>query len=157
MQVILLEKISSLGDLGEVVNVKDGYGRNFLIPKGKAKRANAQNMAEFEIKRAELEKQQATLIKASEKKAKALEGLVVNLTQKSGADGKLFGSVTNTDVAEAIVSMGHEVVKSEIRMGSNENLKIIDLTIEEKPTGEISVGAGFGQLDKSSSIDFFSA
>jgi|TARA_B110000971_G_scaffold187541_1_gene196806 large subunit ribosomal protein L9 len=116
MQVILLEKISSLGDLGEVVNVKDGYGRNFLIPKGKAKRANAQNMAEFEIKRAELEKQQATLIKASEKKAKALEGLVVNLTQKSGADGKLFGSVTNTDVAEAIVSMGHEVVKSEIRM-----------------------------------------
>ena len=116
MQVILLEKISNLGDLGEVVNVKDGYGRNFLIPKGKAKRANAQNMAEFEIKRAELEKQQATLIKASEKKAKALEGLVVNLTQKSGADGKLFGSVTNTDVAEAIVSMGHEVVKSEIRM-----------------------------------------
>ena len=116
MQVILLEKISSLGDLGEVVNVKDGYGRNFLIPKGKAKRANAQNMAEFEIKRAELEKQQATLIKASEKKAKALEGLVVNLTQKSGADGKLFGSVTNTDIAEAIVSMGHEVVKSEIRM-----------------------------------------
>ena len=116
MQVILLEKISSLGDLGEVVNVKDGYGRNFLIPKGKAKRANAQNMAEFEIKRAELEKQQATLIKASEKKAKALEGLVVNLTQKSGADGKLFGSVTNTDVAAAIVSMGHEVVKSEIRM-----------------------------------------
>jgi len=116
MQVILLEKISSLGDLGEVVNVKDGYGRNFLIPKGKAKRANAQNMAEFEIKRAELEKQQATLIKASEKKAKALEGLVVNLTQKSGADGKLFGSVTNTDIAEAIVSIGHEVVKSEIRM-----------------------------------------
>ena len=116
MQVILLEKIGSLGDLGEVVNVKDGYGRNFLIPKGKAKRANAQNMAEFEIKRAGLEKQQATLIKASEKKAKALEGLVVNLTQKSGADGKLFGSVTNTDVAEAIVSMGHEVVKSEIRM-----------------------------------------
>jgi len=116
MQVILLEKISNLGDLGEVVNVKDGYGRNFLIPKGKAKRANAQNMAEFEIKRAELEKQQATLIKASEKKAKALEGLVVNLTQKSGADGKLFGSVTNTDVAGAIVSMGHEVVKSEIRM-----------------------------------------
>ena len=116
MQVILLEKISNLGDLGEVVNVKDGYGRNFLIPKGKAKRANAQNMAEFEIKRAELEKQQATLIKASEKKAKALEGLVVNLTQKSGADGKLFGSVTNTDIAEAIVSIGHEVVKSEIRM-----------------------------------------
>jgi len=116
MQVILLEKISSLGDLGEVVNVKDGYGRNFLIPKGKAKRANASNMAEFEIKRAELEKLQATLIKASEKKAKALEGLVVNLTQKSGPDGKLFGSVTNTDVAAAIVSMGHEVVKSEIRM-----------------------------------------
>ena len=116
MQVILLEKIGSLGDLGEVVNVKDGYGRNFLIPKGKAKRANAQNMAEFEIKRAGLEKQQATLIKASEKKAKALEGLVVNLTQKSGADGKLFGSVTNTDIAEAIVSIGHEVVKSEIRM-----------------------------------------
>ena len=116
MQVILLEKISSLVDLGEVVNVKDGYGRNFLIPKGKAKRANAANMAEFEVKRAELEKLQSTLIKASEKKAKAIEGLELNLTQKSGVDGKLFGSVTNTDIAEAIVSMGHEVIKSEIRM-----------------------------------------
>ena len=132
MQVILLEKISSLGDLGEVVNVKDGYGRNFLIPKGKAKRANASNMAEFEIKRAELEKLQATLIKASEKKAKALEGLVVNLTQKSGPDGKLFGSVTNTDVAAAIVSMGHEVVKSEIRMpdGPIKTIGDVDLVVD---------------------------
>jgi len=132
MQVILLEKIGSLGDLGEVVNVKDGYGRNFLIPKGKAKRANAQNMAEFEIKRAGLEKQQATLIKASEKKAKALEGLVVNLTQKAGVDGKLFGSVTNTDITEAIVSMGHKVVKSEIRMpdGPIKTIGDVDLVVD---------------------------
>jgi large subunit ribosomal protein L9 len=116
MQVILLEKISNLGDLGDVVNVKDGFGRNFLIPQGKAKRATEANKAEFEARRAELEKQQAALIKAAEKKAKDLEGFKLDVKQKAGIDGKLFGSVTNIDIAEALTAAKHEVEKSEIRM-----------------------------------------
>jgi large subunit ribosomal protein L9 len=116
MQVILLEKVSNLGDLGDVVNVKDGFGRNFLIPQGKAKRATEANKAEFEARRAELEKQQAALIKAAEKKAKDLEGFKLDVKQKAGIDGKLFGSVTNIDIAEALTAAKHEVEKSEIRM-----------------------------------------
>ena len=116
MQVILLEKVSNLGDLGDVVNVKDGFGRNFLIPQGKAKRATDANKAEFEARRAELEKQQAALIKAAEKKAKDLEGFKLDVKQKAGIDGKLFGSVTNIDIAEALTAAKHEVEKSEIRM-----------------------------------------
>jgi large subunit ribosomal protein L9 len=116
MQVILLEKVSNLGDLGDVVNVKDGFGRNFLIPQGKAKRATEANKAEFEARRAELEKQQVALIKAAEKKAKDLEGFKLDVKQKAGIDGKLFGSVTNIDIAEALTAAKHEVEKSEIRM-----------------------------------------
>ena len=116
MQVILLEKVSNLGDLGDVVNVKDGFGRNFLIPQGKAKRATEANKAEFEARRAELEKQQAALIKAAEKKAKDFEGFKLDVTQKARIDGKLFGSVTNIDIAEALTAAKHEVEKSEIRM-----------------------------------------
>jgi large subunit ribosomal protein L9 len=116
MQVILLEKVSNLGDLGDVVNVKDGFGRNFLIPQGKAKRATEANKAEFEARRAELEKQQAALIKAAEKKAKDLEGFKLDVKQKAGIDGKLFGSVTNIDIAEALTAAKHEVEKSEISM-----------------------------------------
>ena len=116
MQVILLEKVSNLGDLGDVVNVKDGFGRNFLIPQGKAKRATEANKAEFEARRAELEKQQAALIKAAEKKAKDLEGFKLDVKQKAGIDGKLFGSVTNIDIAEALTAAKHEIEKSEIRM-----------------------------------------
>ena len=116
MQVILLEKVPNLGDLGDVVNVKDGFGRNFLIPQGKAKRATEANKAEFEARRAELEKQQAALIKAAEKKAKDLEGFKLDVKQKAGIDGKLFGSVTNIDIAEALTAAKHEVEKSEIRM-----------------------------------------
>ncbi len=116
MQVILLEKVSNLGDLGDVVNVKDGFGRNFLIPQGKAKRATEANKAEFEARRAELEKQQAALIKAAEKKAKDLEGFKLDVKQKAGIDGKLFGSVTNIDIAEILTAAKHEVEKSEIRM-----------------------------------------
>ena len=116
MQVILLEKVSNLGDLGDVVNVKDGFGRNFLIPQGKAKRATEANKAEFEARRAELEKQQAALVKAAEKKAKDLEGFKLDVKQKAGIDGKLFRSVTNIDIAEALTAAKHEVEKSEIRM-----------------------------------------
>jgi large subunit ribosomal protein L9 len=116
MQVILLEKVANLGNLGEVVKVKNGFARNFLIPHGKAKRATPANMAEFETRRAELEKAQGeALAKAQEKGAK-LDGGTVQITQKAGVDGKLFGSVTNYDITDALAKQGFEVHKSEIRM-----------------------------------------
>ncbi|MDX9951971.1 MAG: 50S ribosomal protein L9 [Methylophilaceae bacterium] len=116
MQVILLEKVANLGNLGDVVRVKDGYGRNFLIPQGKAKRATEANKAEFEARRAELEKQQAALLDAAKARGEKLAGYMLQVTQKAGVDGRLFGSVTNTDIAEALSAQGFEVSKSEIRM-----------------------------------------
>lgn len=116
MQVILLEKVANLGNLGDIVKVKDGFGRNFLIPQGKAKRATDSNKAEFEAKRAELEKQQVVLLDAAKERAKALSGFTLSVTQKSGVDGKLFGSVTNTDIAEGLTAKNIKVVKAEIRM-----------------------------------------
>ncbi len=116
MQVILLEKIVNLGGLGDVVKVKDGFARNYLIPHGKAKRATPGNVAEFEQRRAELEQAQAeALAKAQEKGAK-LDGLMLQITQKAGVDGKLFGSVTNVDVAEALKVQGFDIPKAAIRM-----------------------------------------
>ena len=116
MQVILMEKIANLGELGEVVKVKDGYARNYLIPHGKAKRATEANLKAFEARRAELEKAQAaTLAKAKERGAK-LEGLTLQITQKAGVDGRLFGSVTNYDIVEALQKQGHEVERAQIRM-----------------------------------------
>jgi large subunit ribosomal protein L9 len=116
MQVILLEKVANLGNLGDIVKVKDGFGRNFLIPQGKAKRATDSNKAEFEAKRAELEKQQVVLLDAAKERAKVLSGFTLSVTQKSGVDGKLFGSVTNTDIAEGLTAKNIKVVKAEIRM-----------------------------------------
>ena len=116
MQVILLEKVANLGNLGDIVKVKDGFGRNFLIPQGKAKRATDSNKAEFEAKRAELEKQQVVLLDSAKERAKALAGFTLSVTQKSGVDGKLFGSVTNTDIAEGLTAKNIKVVKAEIRM-----------------------------------------
>jgi large subunit ribosomal protein L9 len=116
MQVILLEKIVNLGGLGDVVKVRDGFARNYLIPHGKAKRATPANVAEFERRRTELEQAQAdALTKAQEKSAK-LDGLMVQITQKAGVDGKLFGSVTNVDVSEALKAQGFDVPKAAIRM-----------------------------------------
>ena len=116
MQIILLEKIANLGQLGEVVKVKDGYARNYLIPQGKAKRATEVNLAEFEKRRGELEKAQADALGIAQERATKLDGLLVQLTRKAGVDGKLFGSVTNSDVAEALAAQGYEVPKSVIRM-----------------------------------------
>lgn len=116
MQVILLEKVANLGQLGDVVKVKDGYGRNFLIPQGKAKRATEANLAEFETRRADLEKAQADVQAKAQQRAEALNGVSVEIAQKAGVDGRLFGSVTNTDVAEALTAAGHQVSKSEVRM-----------------------------------------
>ena len=116
MQIILLEKVVNLGQLGDVVKVKEGYARNFLIPHGKAKRATKENLAEFEKRRAELERaQNEALVKAQEQGAK-LDGLTVQITQKAGVDGKLFGSVTNVDVADALKAQGYDVPRANIRM-----------------------------------------
>ena len=116
MQVILMEKVVNLGSLGDVVKVKDGYARNFLIPHGKAKRATAANLKEFEGRRAELEKKAADILTAAQERATRLEGLVVQVTRKAGVDGRLFGSVTNADISEALEAQGLKVPKAEIRM-----------------------------------------
>lgn len=116
MQVILLEKITNLGTLGDVVRVKDGYARNFLIPQRKAKRATAANLAEFEKRRAELEKAHAEILAQAQEKAAKLDGLMVQVTQKAGVDGKLFGSVTNVDISDALKKQGFDVPKASIRM-----------------------------------------
>ncbi len=116
MQVILMEKVANLGNLGDVVRVKDGYARNFLIPHGKAKRATEENLKAFESRRAELERaQNEALAKAQERGAK-LEGVKIQITQKAGPDGRLFGSVTNYDICEVLEKQGHEVERSQIRM-----------------------------------------
>src|SRR4051812_38568917 len=116
MQVILLEKISNVGDLGQVVKVKPGFARNFLIPQGKAKRATAENIKMLEAKRADLEKEAADRLTRSQEQAAALEGMNVRITQKAGVDGRLFGSVTNADIAEALRAQGQAVEKAMVRM-----------------------------------------
>ncbi|KAB2312964.1 50S ribosomal protein L9 [Betaproteobacteria bacterium SCN2] len=116
MQIILMEKVVNLGNLGDVVKVKDGYARNYLIPGGHAKRATPANVAEFEARRAELEKEQAEKFAAAQARAEKLEGLMVQITQKAGVDGRLFGSVGNADIADALKAQGHDVAKSEVRL-----------------------------------------
>lgn len=116
MQIILLERVVNLGNLGDIVKVKDGYGRNFLIPQGKAKRATEANKAEFEARRAELEKQQAEQLAAAQKRGEKLAGFLLQVTQKAGVDGRLFGSVTTGDIAEALTAQGFEASKSEVRL-----------------------------------------
>jgi large subunit ribosomal protein L9 len=116
MQIILLEKLANLGQLGDVVKVKDGYGRNFLIPQKKAKRATPANLAEFQAKRAELEKVQAEVLAQAQARGEKLNGITVQVAQKAGVDGRLFGSVTTSDIADAIKASGQEVAKSEVRL-----------------------------------------
>ena len=116
MQVILMEKVANLGNLGEVVKVKDGYARNFLIPTGKAKRATDSNLKVFEAKRAELEKAQAQQLSQAQERGVKLEGLMVQIAQKAGVDGRLFGSVTNYDIVDALKKQGFEVERAQVRM-----------------------------------------
>ena len=116
MQIILLEKVVNRGNLGDVVKVKDGYARNFLIPKRIAKRATPAAMAEFEARRAELEKIAAEKLAAAQGVAEKMTGVSVTVTRKAGMDGRLFGSVGNADVAEALKAAGFEVDKASIRM-----------------------------------------
>ncbi|MCC6610612.1 MAG: 50S ribosomal protein L9 [Burkholderiales bacterium] len=116
MQVILLEKITNLGSLGDVVKVKDGFARNFLIPKGKAQRATAQNLAAFEQRRGALEKAQAETLAAAQQRGAEIGGLTVQLTRRAGADGRLFGSVTTYDIADALTALGHPIERATIRL-----------------------------------------
>jgi len=130
MQIILLEKVANLGQLGDVVKVKDGYARNFLIPQRKARRATPANLAEFEARRAELEKQQAEILAAAQVRAGQLEGKSITIRQKAGVDGRLFGSVTNHDLAEAISVSGVAVSKTEIRLPQGPLKTIGEYTID---------------------------
>ena len=116
MQIILLEKVVNLGGLGDVVKVKDGYARNYLIPQGKAKRATQANLAEFEARRAELERAQAEKLAAAQELAGKLEGVSVEVARKAGMDGRLFGSVGNADISEALAAKGFDIDRSAIRM-----------------------------------------
>ena len=116
MQVILLEKVVNLGNLGEVVKVKDGYARNFLIPQRMARRATTTAVAEFEVKRAELEKAAAAKLAAAQAQGEKLSGMTVQISQKSGVDGRLFGSVTNADISAALTKQGFPVEKANIRL-----------------------------------------
>jgi large subunit ribosomal protein L9 len=116
MQVILLEKVVNLGGLGDVVKVKDGFARNYLIPHGKAKRATPENLAEFERRRGELEKAQADALAAAEARGAKVAGAMVQITRKAGVDGRLFGSVTTYDIAEALQGLGHDIERSAIRL-----------------------------------------
>ena len=116
MQIILLEKVVNVGNLGDVVKVKDGYARNFLIPQKMARRATESAVAEFEAKRADLEKAAAEKLSAAQAQGEKLNGMTVNIAQKAGVDGRLFGSVTNHDIAEALSKQGFAVEKANVRM-----------------------------------------
>ena len=122
MQIILLEKVINLGGLGDVVKVKDGYARNFLLPKGKAKRATANNLAEFEKRRHELEAAQNAALAAAQAKGAKLEGMALTVRQKAGVDGRLFGSVTNIDIVDALIAQGHEVERAMVRLSAKGRL-----------------------------------
>ncbi|GAB4090089.1 bL9 family ribosomal protein [Hydrogenophaga soli] len=129
MQIILLEKVVNLGALGDVVKVKDGYARNFLIPSGKARRATQANIAEFEARRAELEKAAAAKLAEAQALGEKLAGIIVKVSQKAGVDGRLFGSVTNHDIADELVKMGHPVVKAQVRMPNGPLKAVGDYTV----------------------------
>ncbi|AUT68503.1 MULTISPECIES: 50S ribosomal protein L9 [Paraburkholderia] len=116
MQIILLEKVVNVGNLGDIVKVKDGYARNFLIPNKKARRATKEAIAEFEVRRAELEKVAAEKLTAAQAQGEKLSGLTVQIAQKAGVDGRLFGSVTNADIAEALGKQGFAVEKAQVRL-----------------------------------------
>ena len=116
MQIILMEKVVNLGGLGDVVKVKDGYARNFLIPTGKAKRATEANRKVFEEKRAELERAEAEVLAAAQGQAAKIDGLMVQITRKAGLDGRLFGSVSNFDIADALAAQGFTVERTAIRL-----------------------------------------
>ncbi len=129
MQIILMEKMANVGQLGEVVKVKNGYARNFLIPQGKAKRATEGNKAEFEVRRAELEAAEQAKMAEAQARADKFSGLTVQITQKAGVDGKLFGSVTNADIVAALAVQGFTVDKTQVRMAEGHLKQVGDYPV----------------------------
>ena len=130
MQIILLERVAGLGNLGDVVTVKNGYARNFLIPTAKAKRATEANLKEFEERRAELEAKQAAVLADAQARQAKLDGQTITISQKAGVDGRLFGSVTNADIAAAIVAAGVEAVKANVRLPEGPFKAVGEYTVE---------------------------
>jgi len=130
MQVILLDKVVNLGGLGEIVKVKDGYARNYLIPSGRARRATEAAKAEFEARRIELEKQAADKLAAAQALGEKLTGQTIKLTQKAGVDGRLFGSVTNHDIADELKKQGFDVHKSQVRLPAGPIKTVGDSSVE---------------------------
>lgn len=131
MQIILLEKVANLGTLGDVVKVKDGYARNFLIPQGKARRATEANLKDFDARRADLEARQADILAAAQARAEKLNGASITIAQKAGVDGRLFGSVGTVDIADAVTASGVELKKFEVRLpeGALKQIGEYDITL----------------------------
>jgi len=139
MQIILLDKVVNLGNLGEIVRVKDGYARNFLIPSGRARRATEEAKRDFEARRAELEKAAAAKLAEAKGLGEKLAGTTIKLTQKAGVDGRLFGSVTNFDIAEELTKNGYPVVKAQVRMPNGPIKTVGDSTVSVALHGDVVV------------------
>jgi large subunit ribosomal protein L9 len=139
MQIILLEKVANLGNLGDVVKVKSGYARNYLIPTRQARRATESAIKEFEVKRAELEAAAGAKLAAAQALGEKMNGRTVHITQKAGVDGRLFGSVTNHDIAESLKRIGFEVLKSQIRMPSGPLKVVGEHTVSVAPHTDVAI------------------
>jgi len=139
MQVILLDKVGKLGSLGDVVKVKDGYARNFLIPSKMARRATEAAIKEFEGRRAELEKAAAAKLATAQALAEQLAGKTVRIAQKAGVDGRLFGSVTNADIAEGLTKMGLAIAKSQVRLPNGPLKTVGEHAVSVAPHGDVAV------------------
>src|SRR5512133_1623240 len=139
MQVILLEKVANVGNLGDIAKVKDGYARNYLIPKKLARRATESNKAEFEAKRVELEKAAQAKLADMQAQGEKLGGSTIKLTQKAGVDGRLFGSVTNHDIAEELNKQGYKVLKSQVRMPNGPIKTVGEHAVSVAPHGDVVV------------------
>jgi large subunit ribosomal protein L9 len=146
MQIILLEQVANLGVLGDVVNVKNGYARNFLIPQGKAKRATEANLKEFEARRAELEAKQAEILADAKARAEKLVDASFTIAQKAGVDGRLFGSVTNHDVSEELNKQGFAVAKSQVRMPNGPLKMVGDYTVSVNLHTDVTVDVAVSVL-----------
>jgi large subunit ribosomal protein L9 len=139
MEIILMDKVTNLGNLGDVVNVKAGYARNFLIPTGQAKRANKANIAAFAERKAELEKLAGEKLAAAQERAEKLAGYTVQISQKAGVDGRLFGSVTNIDIAEAMTAQGFPVARGEVRLPEGPFKAVGDYPVTLALHGDVTV------------------
>jgi large subunit ribosomal protein L9 len=144
-----MEKVTNLGNLGDVVKVKDGFARNFLIPQGKAKRATEANLKAFEARRADLEKAQAEQLAKAQERGGKLDGLTLQIVQKAGVDGRLFGSVTNYDIVEALAKLGHEVERSQVRMPAGPLKQVGEYPIQVQLHADVVVTVNVSVLGES--------